>query len=160
MIRPLLALLLVAATACGPRPAHVAPRAAATRARLVPTSVAPARPTTSAVSRGTQRALLSPGATTRRRPGVIAGPAAPIPASRAAAWACIRRYESGGDYRANTGNGYFGAYQFALGSWRSVGGSGLPSDASPAEQDRRAEVLLARQGWGAWPVSSRKCGLR
>lgn len=72
--------------------------------------------------------------------------------------ACIRAHESGGDYSANTGNGYYGAYQFSPATWRSVGGSGLPSDASPAEQDRRALMLAQRSGWGQWPNTSRMCG--
>jgi 3D (Asp-Asp-Asp) domain-containing protein len=58
-------------------PAHVAPGATWTRASLVPTSVATTTTTARRVSRGTQRALLSPGATRTSRPGVIAGPAAP-----------------------------------------------------------------------------------
>ena len=66
--------------------------------------------------------------------------------------AAIRSCESGGNYAANTGNGFYGAYQFTLGTWQSVGGSGLPSDAPPAEQDRRATLLLDRSGSSPWPV--------
>ena len=32
---------------------------------------------------------------------------------------------------------YYGLYQFDLGTWRSVGGSGLPTDASAGEQTYR-----------------------
>jgi hypothetical protein len=63
----------------------------------------------------------------------------------------IRQRESGGNYAANTGNGYYGAYQFSLGTWRGVGGSGLPSEASPAEQDMRAQMLYERRGCSPWP---------
>lgn len=70
--------------------------------------------------------------------------------------ASIRACESGGNYSANTGNGFYGAYQFTLGTWASVGGSGLPSSAPPAEQDRRAAMLYAQQGPAPWPV----CGFR
>jgi hypothetical protein len=70
--------------------------------------------------------------------------------------ASIRECESGGDYTINTGSGYYGAYQFNLAAWQSVGGSGLPSDASPAEQDYRAALLYARSGPAPWPV----CGYR
>ncbi len=63
----------------------------------------------------------------------------------------IRQRESGGNYATNTGNGYYGAYQFSLGTWRSVGGSGLPSDASPAEQDARAAMLYSSRGCNPWP---------
>jgi len=63
----------------------------------------------------------------------------------------IRQRESGGNYADNTGNGYYGAYQFSLGTWRGVGGSGLPSDASPAEQDMRAQMLYNERGCSPWP---------
>jgi LysM repeat protein len=63
----------------------------------------------------------------------------------------IRMRESGGNYATNTGNGYYGAYQFSLGTWRGVGGSGLPSEASPAEQDMRAQMLYNARGCSPWP---------
>ena len=55
-------------------------------------------------------------------------------------------------YRTNTGNGFYGAYQFTLSSWAAVGGRGMPHLASPLEQDYRAVRLLHLQGRGAWPV--------
>jgi hypothetical protein len=75
------------------------------------------------------------------------------------AWAALRQCESGGNYAENTGNGYYGAYQFSLGTWESLGYSGLPSSAPPAEQDAAAQALQARSGWGQWPVCSQKLGL-
>jgi len=66
--------------------------------------------------------------------------------------ASIRSCESGGNYNTNTGNGYYGAYQFDLQTWQSVGGSGLPSSASPAEQDKRAAILMNQRGSSPWPV--------
>lgn len=69
--------------------------------------------------------------------------------------ATIRACESGDDYSTNTGNGFYGAYQFDLSTWYSVGGSGLPSEASPAEQDYRAAKLYRSRGSSPWPV----CGV-
>jgi hypothetical protein len=68
--------------------------------------------------------------------------------------ASTRACESGssGSYRANTGNGFFGAYQFTFSTWRSVGGQGWPHQAEPLEQDYRAVLALKAQGPGAWPV--------
>jgi len=66
--------------------------------------------------------------------------------------AAIAQCESGGNYGTNTGNGFFGAYQFTLSTWASVGGSGNPAAASPAEQDKRAAMLYAREGAAPWPV--------
>jgi hypothetical protein len=69
--------------------------------------------------------------------------------------AAIRACESGGDYSINSGNGFYGAYQFTLGAWGEVGGTGLPSDAPPREQDERAAALYRIHGSGPWPV----CGV-
>lgn len=80
---------------------------------------------------------------------------APAPAASGDVFARIRAKESGGNYSANTGNGYYGAYQFDLGTWRGVGGTGLPSNASPAEQDMRAKMLYDRRGCSPWPNTCR-----
>lgn len=74
-------------------------------------------------------------------------------------WAALAACESGGNPSTNTGNGYYGMYQFSLPTWQSVGGSGLPSDASAAEQTMRAQILQARSGWGQWPACSARLGL-
>lgn len=58
-------------------------------------------------------------------------------------------------YRTNTGNGFYGAYQFTVSSWIAVGGRGMPHQAGKLEQDYRAVRLLKLQGPGAWPVCSR-----
>lgn len=76
-------------------------------------------------------------------------------------WAALAQCESGGNPSIVSRNGlYHGLYQFSVSTWRSVGGSGLPSQASPAEQTARAQALQARSGWGQWPACSSKLGLR
>lgn len=85
--------------------------------------------------------------------------AAPVVAT-GSVWDRLAQCEAGGNWSINTGNGYYGGLQFSLSSWQAVGGSGLPSDASREEQIMRGEMLLARQGWGAWPSCSSKLGLR
>lgn len=80
--------------------------------------------------------------------------------SNAGVWDRLAQCESGGNWSINTGNGYYGGLQFSLSSWRGVGGSGYPHQASKSEQIARAEMLKARQGWGAWPACSYKLGLR
>ncbi len=67
--------------------------------------------------------------------------------------------ESSDDYSINTGNGYYGAYQFALATWYGLGFTGLPSNAPPAVQDEAAKMLQARSGWGQWPACAAKLGL-
>ncbi len=71
-------------------------------------------------------------------------------------WAAIRQCESGGNYSANTGNGYYGAYQFSASTWHSLGYSGLPSNAPASVQDQAAAQLAARSGMGQWPVCGRR----
>ena len=67
--------------------------------------------------------------------------------------AAIAACESGGDPTAVSADGtYRGKYQFDLGTWASVGGSGDPAAAPEAEQDRRAAMLYARAGSSPWPV--------
>jgi hypothetical protein len=75
-------------------------------------------------------------------------------------WAALRACESGGNYSTSTGNGFYGAYQFTQQTWNSVGMSGSPASASPAQQDAAAQKLQAQQGWGPWPACSAKLGLR
>ncbi len=65
-------------------------------------------------------------------------------------WYRLRNCESGNNYSINTGNGYYGAYQFNLDTWRSVGGTGYPNLASPGEQDARALILYRLRGWQPW----------
>lgn len=79
-------------------------------------------------------------------------------AAPSAVWDKIAQCESGGNWGINTGNGYYGGLQFSPSTWRAYGGSGSASGASREEQIAVAERVLAAQGWGAWPVCSRKAG--
>jgi len=75
-------------------------------------------------------------------------------------WTRLRQCESGGRYNIVSASGkYYGAYQFDLSTWRSVGGTGLPHRASPAEQDFRALYLYRMRGWQPW-TCARMLGLR
>jgi flagellar biosynthesis GTPase FlhF len=85
--------------------------------------------------------------------------AAPAASSTSDDFARLRQCESGGNYSDNTGNGYYGAYQFSESTWQGMGYSGLPSDASPAQQDQVAQQLQAQDGWGPWPSCSAQLGL-
>jgi peptidoglycan endopeptidase LytE len=65
----------------------------------------------------------------------------------------IAACESGGDPTVVDASGtYYGKYQFDLGTWASVGGSGNPAAASEAEQDYRASLLYSQAGSSPWPV--------
>lgn len=121
-------------------------------------------PTKRVVSKGTKAkktedtpASSSSGAASSGSSSSGSSPAAPAAVSGddAAIWAAIAQCESGGNPSINTGNGYYGMYQFSLPTWRSVGGSGLPSDASVEEQTMRARMLQQRSGWGQWGCAYR-----
>lgn len=74
-------------------------------------------------------------------------------------WGCIAQHESGGNPAENTGNGFYGMYQFTISSWEAVGGGpGLPSSYSAATQLEMAQRLQAQSGWGNWPQTSVMCG--
>lgn len=75
-------------------------------------------------------------------------------------WDKLAKCESNGNWKINTGNGYYGGLQFTLRTWRAFGGKGMPHQASKSEQIRVAERTLAKQGWNAWPACSRKAGVR
>jgi soluble lytic murein transglycosylase-like protein len=65
----------------------------------------------------------------------------------------IASCESGGDPSAVSAGGvYRGLYQFDQATWESVGGSGDPAAASPAEQSMRAAMLYSQSGSSPWPV--------
>jgi soluble lytic murein transglycosylase-like protein len=65
----------------------------------------------------------------------------------------IAACESGGDPSAVSAGGiYRGLYQFDQATWESVGGTGDPAAASPAEQSMRAAILYSQSGSSPWPV--------
>ncbi|GAA4367829.1 hypothetical protein GCM10023146_12730 [Nocardioides caricicola] len=70
-------------------------------------------------------------------------------------WAALANCESGGNPRAVNPAGYYGLYQFDLGTWRSVGGSGMPHHASAGEQTHRAQILYSQRGRSPWPNCGR-----
>ncbi|HLI53765.1 MAG TPA: transglycosylase family protein [Acidimicrobiales bacterium] len=96
-------------------------------------------------------------------PTTTGGTAAATPPSSSApspgVWLQLRECESGDDYQANTGNGYYGAYQFSQQTWTDLGLPGRPDLEPPAMQDQAAEELQARYGWGQWPACAAALGL-
>lgn len=70
-------------------------------------------------------------------------------------WGALANCESGGNPKAVNPAGYYGLYQFDLGTWRSVGGSGVPTAASAGEQTYRAKLLYKQRGRSPWPNCGR-----
>jgi peptidoglycan endopeptidase LytE len=71
-------------------------------------------------------------------------------------WSALSACEASGNPAAVSSGGYMGLYQFDQQTWQSVGGSGSPTAASPAEQTLRAQILYSQRGSSPWPV----CGSR
>ena len=120
------------------RPWHDAPSARGTRIRVGAVAAA--------LAAALAASVVSPGSS------AVADPSAHT-------WYRLRMCESGNNYRIHTGNGHYGAYQFDLATWRSVGGKGYPYRASKAEQDARALILYRERGWQPWQCA-RILGLR
>jgi LysM repeat protein len=108
-----------------------------------------ARSAPAAASTSTPQA--EPAAPVQATPATPAAPAS----SGGANWSAIAACESGGNWSANTGNGFYGGLQFTEQTWLAYGGGQYAASAnlaSPAQQIAVAERVLAAQGIGAWPV--------
>ncbi len=82
---------------------------------------------------------------------IVARGTAPVPASsNLATWLSkLRTCESGGNYQDNTGNGYYGAYQFSAGTWNTLNTGYARADlAPPAVQDQAIVANTNRSGAG------------
>ena len=109
---------------------------------------------------GGDATVVDDGPSTPPRGGVVAQAPAADWGPTAAQWAALRRCESGDDYGINTGNGYYGAYQFSPITWWWLGYQGYPNQAPPWVQDQAARDLWAIYGWSPWPACSRALGFR
>jgi hypothetical protein len=75
----------------------------------------------------------------------------------AANWNAIAGPESGGNWAANTGNGFQGGLQFTPATWAGSGGQQYASRADLATPDQQmtvADTTLSQQGPQAWPATS------
>lgn len=120
--------------------------------------LAPPPPTATAVPSTTTDTTEAPGG---YDPDAL-GPAVPLnvtgfPSQQA--WAAMRQCQTGGDYTQVSEEGTnHGAYQFRPETWDELAGSEypslvgvLPSEASPADQDRMAYALWQEFGSSRWP---------
>ncbi|MEP6599305.1 MAG: transglycosylase family protein, partial [Actinomycetota bacterium] len=70
-------------------------------------------------------------------------------------WDAVAACESGGNWSANTGNGYYGGLQFDSGTWLANGGGAYASRADLATREQQIAVatsLYNRAGSSPWPV--------
>ena len=111
------------------------------------------------LTRAAQAATPAPSsaAATTSAPASAPATASPsaLPSAGGANWAAIAACESGGNWSANTGNGFYGGLQFTQGTWDAYGGGQYAASANLASESQQiavAERVLAGQGIGAWPV--------
>ncbi|MFG2908951.1 transglycosylase family protein [Kitasatospora sp. NPDC048286] len=74
-------------------------------------------------------------------------------------WDRVASCESNGNWRINTGNGYYGGLQFDQPTWRENGGLAYAPRADLATREQQiavAQHLADRRGLSPWPV----CGAR
>ena len=154
----------IAAQAAAQSEAQAAARAAAARAAAVRAAPVPqGLPVNGGLVR-TVTAALSPPTPAPAPAPVAPPPTAPPPttgstAPSAAVWLALRQCESGDNYQENTGNGFYGAYQFSQATWTGLGYPGRPDLEPPAMQDQAAQQLQAESGWGNWPACAAALGL-
>jgi resuscitation-promoting factor RpfC len=128
----------------------------------IPVPHAPRRSTVA----GALRAIPPPPPPPRPAPARHAAPTAPAPAAAPAPaqssgtvgtggmnafQACVIQRESGGNPAAvNPSSGAGGLYQFLPSTWAALGHSGLPENASVAEQNQAFQQEFAQSGTAAW----------
>lgn len=110
---------------------------------------------------------ITPARAARMRVGARAGakrsPVSDAPVSDASVWDRLARCESGNNWAANTGNGYYGGLQFDKATWSAYGGNQYapyPNQASREEQIAVAQRVRNHRGsYRAWPTCSSRLGL-
>ncbi|MYE67440.1 MAG: hypothetical protein F4236_04560 [Acidimicrobiia bacterium] len=175
---------LVAAAACGSETqapldagpgqeaAEPAPAAAA-EAAVVPAPAPAAAPSSATPATAAAPPPFTTAAAAPVRPAQTAPSAAPttpaqgdtsgvrtFPASEV--WEALRQCQSQGDYGFEHPSGqHFGAYQFTVATWDRLATQRytdllgvLPSEATPADQDRMAYYLWIESGPARWPACS------
>ncbi len=87
-----------------------------------------------------------------------AGPAE----AKGTVWDKVAKCESGGNWKINTGNGFYGGLQFSKSTWKGYGGRKYASSAHKAKKSEQIAIArrtLAAQGAGAWASCGRRAHL-
>jgi hypothetical protein len=127
----------------------------------LPAAPAPAPTTTTTAPRPAPvRQASAPAAAPAPAPAPSASGLAYGDPADPATWDRLAQCEAGGNWARNSGNGYYGGLQFSAGTWRGVGGTGLPHQNTRETQIEMGRRLQARSGWGQWPACTRKLHYR
>ncbi len=131
---------------------------AAAAPRPAPAPATQGLPVNNGVVRVVQTIVSAPASAPAPTPTTVAPPVT-SGAGAGGVWLQLRECESGDNYRANTGNDFYGAYQFSQQTWNDLGYPGRPDLEPPAMQDGAAMKLQAEAGWGQWPACAAALGL-
>ncbi|WP_422748727.1 transglycosylase family protein [Mycobacterium sp. WMMD1722] len=104
------------------------------------------------------RHVVSPARPQVQRVGAKPGTYVP-PVGNDDTWDALASCESSGNWEINSGNGFYGGVQFTQRTWESFGGLRYAPRADLATREEQiaiAERTRAGQGWGAWPVCSKR----
>lgn len=69
----------------------------------------------------------------------------------------LRTCESGGNYAINTGNGYYGAYQFTIETWNSLNTGYARADLAPADVQDAAIIANTNRSSGGLATQNPGC---
>lgn len=72
----------------------------------------------------------------------------------------LRTCESGGDYAINTGNGYYGAYQFSASTWTSLSTGYSRADLAPASVQDAAIIANTDRSSGGLATQNPGCYIK
>ena len=156
----------IASVVAGPTTTATAP--STVTSRRVPTTNDPppttappttAPPTTAPPTTAPPTTAPPTTATPTTAPPTTSAPDEASGAPTGGAWLELRECESGDNYQADTGNGFYGAYQFSASTWVDLGYPGRPDEEPYWMQDQAAARLEATAGWGSWPSCSAALGL-
>lgn len=146
---------LAVSTSGGGSNAISAPQSTSARRSDPPSTSAPSTTSSAPSTTSSPPSTSAPSTTSPTSTTAPSGSASPS----ASVWLELRNCESGDNYQANTGNGFYGAYQFTQSTWTALGYPGRPDQAPPAMQNQAAVKLQAQSGWGQWPACSAALGL-
>ncbi|HKS47861.1 MAG TPA: transglycosylase family protein [Amycolatopsis sp.] len=110
----------------------------------------------------TDRVQLSVQVLTPPKPKIVRVGTKQPDVANGALWDRLAQCESSGNWAANTGNGFEGGVQFTNQTWLAYGGGQYAQHAYQASREQQIAIatkVQQGQGWGAWPVCSKKIGV-
>jgi resuscitation-promoting factor RpfA len=93
--------------------------------------------------------------------GIGLADAEPAEAAKTSVWDRVAKCESGGNWKINTGNGYYGGVQFAAGTWKAYGVGNVRQPGPSGNQggtDRDRTSGASRPGPGCLADLRPTCG--